>query len=86
MFVKTAFRVGEAERLTVPRQALAQRGEVSGIYVVKDGQVSLRQVRPGRIAGEVVEILAGLEPGETVALDPIKAGVYLKEQQRTVEK
>ncbi|MFO1372034.1 MAG: efflux RND transporter periplasmic adaptor subunit [Candidatus Competibacteraceae bacterium] len=87
MFVKTAFRIGEASRLTIPRQALAQRGEVSGVYVVRDGKVSLRQIRPGRTEGEMVEILAGLEPGETVALDPIKAGVYLKEQQqRTVEK
>ncbi len=81
MFVKTAFRVGEEQRLTAPRQALAQRGEVSAVYVVKDGKVSLRQVRPGRTEGETVEILAGLEPGETVALDPIKAGVYLKDQQ-----
>lgn len=81
MFVKTAFRVGEEQRLTAPRQALAQRGEVSAVYVVKDGKVSLRQVRPGRSEGEMVEILAGLEPGETVALDPIKAGVYLKDQQ-----
>ena len=80
MFVKTAFRVGEEQRLTMPRQALAQRGEVSAVYVVKDGKVSLRQVRPGRSEGEAVEILAGLEPGETVALDPIKAGVYLKDQ------
>jgi RND family efflux transporter MFP subunit len=80
MFVKTAFRVGEANRLTVPQQALVQRGEVSAVYIVRDGQVSLRQVRPGRTEGEVVEILAGLEPGEQVALDPIQAGVYLKEQ------
>jgi hypothetical protein len=29
----------------------------------------------------MVEILAGLEPGEAVALDPIKAGGYLKDQQ-----
>ncbi len=86
MFVKTAFRVGEASRLTVPRQALAQRGEVSGVYVVRDGRISLRQVRPGRTEAEIVEILAGLEPGEQVALDPIKAGVYLKDQrQRTAE-
>ena len=85
MFVKIAFRVGEEQRLTVPRQALTQRGEVSGVYVVQDGRVSLRQVRPGRIEGDTVEILAGLEPGESVALDPIQAGVYLKEQQqRTV--
>ena len=81
MFVKTAFQVGEDQRLIAPRQALAQRGEVSVVYVVKDGKISLRQVRPGQIEGETVEILAGLEPGETVALDPIKAGVYLKDQQ-----
>jgi len=81
MFVKTAFQVGEKQRLTMPRQALAQRGEISAVYVVKDGKVSLRQVRPGRIEGETVTILAGLEPGEAVALDPIKAGVYLKDQQ-----
>ena len=81
MFVKTAFRIGEEQRLTAPRQALAQRGEVSAVYVGKDGKINLRQVRPGRSEGEAVEILAGLEPGETVALDPIKAGVYLKNQQ-----
>lgn len=87
MFVKTAFRVGEDDRLVVPRSALVYRGEVSGVYVVKDAKVGLRQVRPGRAEGEVVEILAGLEPGEQVALEPIKAGVYLKDQQqRTVEK
>ncbi|HRZ04748.1 MAG TPA: efflux RND transporter periplasmic adaptor subunit [Candidatus Competibacteraceae bacterium] len=81
MFVKTAFRVGEDQRLTVPRSALVQRGEVSAVYVVKDRQVSLRQVRPGRVEGDPVEILAGLDAGEQVALDPIQAGVYLKEQR-----
>lgn len=81
MFVKIAFRMGEARRLTIPPSALVQRGEVSAVYVVKDEQVSLRQVRPGRTEGEVVEILAGLEPGEQVALEPIPAGVYLKDQQ-----
>lgn len=82
MFVKTAFQVGEASGLTVPRQAVAQRGEVSAVYVVRDGQVRLRQVRPGRGEGEQVEILAGLEPGERVALDPVQAGIALRNQQR----
>ncbi len=82
MFVKTAFRVGEDQRLTVPRSALVQRGEVSAVYVVKDRQVSLRQVRPSRVEGDPVEILAGLGAGEQVALDPIQAGVYLKEQRQ----
>lgn len=82
MFVKTALQVGEASGLRVPRQALVQRGEVSGVYVVRDGVVSLRQVRPGRAEAEMVEILAGLDAGEQVALDPIQAGVYHKEQQQ----
>jgi RND family efflux transporter MFP subunit len=88
MFVKTAFQVGTTQRLTIPRAALAQRSEVSAVYAVKDGAVSLRQVRPGRTEGETVEILAGLEAGERVALDPVQAGIYLKNQQQrtTAEK
>jgi hypothetical protein len=30
--------------------------------------------------GDVIEVLAGLDAGEQVALDPIAAGVYLKKQ------
>lgn len=82
MFVKMAFRVGESRRLTAPRQAIIQRGEVSAAYVIRDGQINLRQVRPGRTEGELIEILAGLDEGETVALDPIQAGILLKEQQQ----
>ncbi len=80
MFVKTAFQMGEAQRLTIPRSALVQRGEVSAVYVVKGEQVNFRQVRPGRVTGDPVDILAGLDAGEQVALDPIQAGVYLKER------
>lgn len=83
MFVKAAFRVGEIQRLTVPRRALAQRGEVSAVYVIKGDQVQLRQVRLGRMEGDQVEILAGLDADETVALEPVQAGIYLKKQQQS---
>lgn len=81
MFVKTAFQIGETRRLTVPESVIVQRGEVSGVYVVARDRVSLRQVRIGRREDQTVEILAGLDAGEAVALDPVKAGVYLKQQQ-----
>jgi RND family efflux transporter MFP subunit len=81
MFVKTAFTVGQESRLVVPRQALAYRSEVTGVYVVKDEQLSLRQVRLGSRVGDDIEILAGLDPGEWVAMDPIAAGIYLKERR-----
>ncbi|GAB6043532.1 efflux RND transporter periplasmic adaptor subunit [Endothiovibrio diazotrophicus] len=80
MFVKALFVTGEVKRLVVPESAVVRRGEVSAVYVVgEDGAPRLRQVRLGRFddrCGRVV--LAGLEEGEPVALDPIRAGVLLK--------
>jgi RND family efflux transporter MFP subunit len=82
MFVKTAFVVGTVERLVAPKAAVVHRGEMTGVYVLKDDRISLRQVRVGRlIDSDRIEVLAGLEAGEQVALDPIRAGIYLKEKQ-----
>ena len=79
MFVKTAFVVGEQQRLVVPTQTVVHRGEVNAVYVVSDGQLRFRQVRIGRQLEEgMTEVLAGLDEGEQVALDPILAGVVLK--------
>lgn len=81
MLIKAAFATGEQTTLLVPAPAVVHRSEVTAVYVVDKGDhVALRQVRigrrhdPGRI-----EVLAGLQAGERVALDPIRAGVYLKE-------
>lgn len=81
--VKVAFVTGKEQRLLIPAQAVAYRSEVRGVYVVdEDGRVSLRQVRVGRTLGEQIEVLAGLSAGERVALDPVRAAVYLKETAR----
>jgi RND family efflux transporter MFP subunit len=78
MFVKVAFRMGDAERLLVPAAALVRRSEVTGVYVVVDGGIRLRQIRVGEAVGDRVEVLAGLTEGERVALDPVQAGIYAK--------
>lgn len=81
MFVKVAFVIGDAERLLIPTRALLRRSEVTGLYVVsKDGDVRLRQVRAGNTFDDRTEILAGLGEGERVALDPVRAGIYVKSQ------
>jgi RND family efflux transporter MFP subunit len=81
MFVKVALVIGDAERLLIPTQALLRRSEVTGVYVVStDGDVRLRQVRAGNTFDEQTEILAGLGAGERVALDPVRAGIYVKSQ------
>jgi RND family efflux transporter MFP subunit len=81
MYVKTGFAVGERQELTVPKQSVVQRSEVTAVYVVSPGDhVHFRQVRLGRALDDAWVVLSGLTAGERVALDPIAAGVVLKTQ------
>lgn len=81
MYVKTGFVVGERSELTVPKAAVVHRSEVTGVYVVSGADhVHFRQVRLGRALDDAFVVLAGLAEGERVALDPIAAGVVLKDQ------
>lgn len=84
MYAKAAFIVGEKSRLLVPAQAVIHRSEVTAVYVVDEqGRIGFRQVRVGgRFEGDRMEVLAGLTAGERVALDPVRAGVMLKEQRQ----
>ena len=79
-FVKIGFVVGETERMLVPASALVQRSELTAVYVVGEDFVTLRQIRVGRGYGDRIEVLAGLAAGETVAADPVAAGVYRQER------
>lgn len=65
-----------AQRLVIPAKAVLHRGELSAVYVATKGAFVLRAVRTGSAVGaEGVEILAGLRAGETIALDPVRAGM-----------
>jgi len=86
MLVKVALAIGSTERLLLPQQALVSRSEVNAVYVIAaDGRLSFRQVRPGNLYGEQVEILAGLDENEVVALDPVRAGIEHKRQLETAK-
>lgn len=77
IFARAHFVVGSAPRLLVPRAAVLRRSEVTAVYVVDEqGRPQLRQIRLGSAGDEMsVEVLAGLKPGERVALEPVKAGM-----------
>ncbi len=83
MFLKVAFVEGKSARLVIPQQALVQRSELSAVYVVgKQGRVEFRQVRVGEALPDArLEILAGLDPGERVAVEPLAAARELHRQQ-----
>jgi len=79
MFARAHFSVGTAQKLAIPSSAVVRRSEITAVYVVRGEQVSLRQVRLGTPNGRgQVEVLAGLNPGDVIALDPVKAGIYAK--------
>ena len=79
MFARAHFAMGKARKLSIPASALVRRSEITAVYVVKGDHVSLRQVRLGTPdASGQVEVLAGLNPGEIIALEAVKAGIYAK--------
>jgi RND family efflux transporter MFP subunit len=78
MFARAHFSTGQAKKMLLPAGAILRRSEVTGVYVVQGDQVQFRQVRLGKELPAGVEVLAGLEAGEQVALEPVKAGIYLR--------
>ena len=80
MFARAYFAVGRVKKLLIPASAVARRSEVAGTYVVGEAdEIRFRQLRLGEAAGgEEVEVLAGVVPGEKVALDPVAALAALK--------
>ncbi|HET7403294.1 MAG TPA: efflux RND transporter periplasmic adaptor subunit, partial [Usitatibacter sp.] len=77
VFARVHFVVGRAPRLMVPREAVVHRSELTAVYVVgEDGRPRLRQVRLGSLADDRgIEVLAGVRPGERVALEGPRAGM-----------
>ncbi|MDX2154652.1 MAG: efflux RND transporter periplasmic adaptor subunit [Bryobacteraceae bacterium] len=53
--------------LAVPTEALRIQGQLQSVMVISGGRARVRLVSAGERRGESVEILSGLEPGETVA-------------------
>jgi RND family efflux transporter MFP subunit len=84
MFARANFVIGQERKLIIPARAVFRRSELTAVYVIdRDGRPRLRQVKLGEptSSGEV-EVLAGLSSGENVALEPVKAGIALKQEIR----
>ena len=58
------------EGLSVPRSALVQRGELTGVFVAKDGHAELRWLSLGEGAGSYLPVRSGLKSGESLIDHP----------------
>lgn len=63
--------------LVVPAQAVIQRGELTGVYVAREGQFMLQAVRTAPMSAQAttVTVLSGLRAGDTIAQNALKAGL-----------
>jgi len=70
MFGRARFVTGGVDRVVVPRSLLVERGGLRGVMVVDNGQANFRWLRLGQEWPAQVEVIAGLEVGELVVVDP----------------
>ena len=55
---------------TVTRDALLTFAGIEKVFLVKDGKAVEKNVATGRRAGDFIEILGGIKPGDLVVLNP----------------
>ncbi len=59
------------EGLFISRNALIERGQLKGVYVVNsDNKILLRWIRTGKNVGDDIEVLSGLSEGEMIVSKP----------------
>ncbi|HXD40435.1 MAG TPA: efflux RND transporter periplasmic adaptor subunit [Ramlibacter sp.] len=76
--VHVRFAAGPQRRVVVPASAVLRRGELTAVYVVSPNGAGflLKAVRLGADHGTPgVEVLAGLDAADWLALDPVKASL-----------
>ena len=70
-YVFVHFKLPQTVRsVVVPSNTLLFRSEGLRVALVRDGRVQLESVKIGRDYGSTVEVISGLQPSDTVVLDP----------------
>ena len=70
MFGRLQFTCGLRPVLRVPETALLLRGQLEFVFVAEAGRACLRLVRSGKRQAGQVEILSGVQEGETIVVLP----------------
>jgi RND family efflux transporter MFP subunit len=76
LFARILIPVTRKQILTIPANALVEKGQLLGVYVVDDkGNVSYRMIRTGKNIGGEVEVLSGLKEGESIIAEGIENAI-----------
>lgn len=67
LYGKTRFIIGQRKTLALPQAAVTQQGQLVSVFVVdQSGVARLRLIKTGRVAGDGIEVLSGLNEGEEI--------------------
>lgn len=72
MYVRVTPEVGPQETILIPAGAVVERGQLTGVYVVEAGLLHYRLVCIGRSVEGKLEVLSGLQPGETIVVGGVE--------------
>jgi len=71
MFARVVIRTGEQRMMLIPASAVVPQGQLTGIFIVDDNQVTrFRLIRTGRRFDDTVEIITGLDDGQRFVVNP----------------
>jgi RND family efflux transporter MFP subunit len=71
LFGRAEFSRGKQEVLLIPRSAVVERGQLQGVFVLDQNRVArLRYVTLGKFSGDEIEVLSGLQSGESFVANP----------------
>jgi RND family efflux transporter MFP subunit len=66
-FAKINIPVAKKDAITVPKSAIVEKGELTGVYTVdSENVISYRLIRTGKTYGDKVEVLSGLSDGDKI--------------------
>jgi RND family efflux transporter MFP subunit len=68
-FGRVEVPLAEIEVLRIPAKALVVRGQMEIVFVVKERKAELRLVKSGKASGGKVELVSGLNAGETIVVE-----------------
>ena len=90
LYGKARFVVGQRKILSVPQKAVTKQGQLVGVFVVdQSGVARLRLVKTGKIIGDRVELLSGLNEGEEIVsevITPLQDGTRVRETPKDAQR
>ena len=72
-FGRVAIPVGGTSALRVPASAVVVRGQMELVFVVGEGKARLRIVKTGKRIGDEVELVSGVDAGESLVVENASA-------------